>query len=106
MHPDVRDAITDVETAEAALREILTCVRKTCRHEKVIHSNWRSSNWGSAFKARRLCLACGLEEEAKHSGFGESDIDFRYLKTNGFHKVVSSDELYKSRFPETEVDCA
>jgi hypothetical protein len=104
MHPDIADAVQVVKASKSALREVLARVRKTCTHDRVIHSPWRSSDWGSAFKARLLCLVCGLEEQAKNSGWGDNDSDFEHLKTNGFHKIVTSNDLYSARFPETEVD--
>lgn len=102
MHPEIKNAILEVDQAEIALRNVYDRIRPKCKHERIIHSNWRSSEWGSSFKARRLCLVCGVEEAA--TGIGDEDYHFRVLKTNGWHKVVSSDELYQARFPQTSVD--
>lgn len=104
MRPAIKSAIEQLEAATLHLRATLANEQPKCDHPRVIHSNWRSSEWGSAFKARRLCLECGLEEQALHSGWGDNDRDFTWLKTGGFHKVVNSDELYRARFPEVAVD--
>jgi hypothetical protein len=106
MNSAIESAIEAYRGAADKLRRTMKAEQKKCKHGQVIHSPWRASEWGPAFKARRLCLDCGLEEEAKHSGWGDNDSDFAKLKTKGFHKVVCSDELYRSRFPEGEVDCA
>jgi hypothetical protein len=105
MHATIKAAIEERERATAGLRCVLATAQAECSHGRVVQSPWRASDWGSPFRARRLCLDCGLEEEAKNSGWGDSDTDFKRLKTGGFHKVVSSEELYRSRFPESEVDC-
>ena len=104
MLPRIKEAVIELSKAQQHMREVLAREQKACPHARVIHSNWRNSEWVGMFKARRLCLECGLEEESKNSGYGDSDADFRYLKTNGFHKIVSSDDLYRSRFPEAKVD--
>lgn len=104
MRPAIKTATDALNIAVKGLRSVLAYEQRACRHPRVIHSKWRSSDWGSPFKARRLCLDCGLEEEAKNSGWGDSDLDFKHLKTGGFHKVVCGDEIYRSRFPEGEVD--
>ena len=104
MHPKIKYAIMVVHDAKSRLRGVLEAVQETCPHSKIIHSNWASSEWGSPFKARRLCLCCGLEEEARNSGWGDSDRDFPNLKSGGFHKVVSRDVIYRNRFPEVEPD--
>lgn len=103
-HPDILVAVDQLKRAREEMRHVLLSIQKDCNHKKVIHVSWRTSVLGSAFKARRLCLNCGLEEEADHSGFGSGDCDFKYLKTEGYHKIVSSDELYKARFPEASVN--
>lgn len=100
----IKKAAADLKVATDNMRAVLKHAQKVCSHNRVIHSPWRASDWGSAFKARRLCLDCGLEEEAKNSGWGDHDSDFSRLKTRGFHKVVSSEELYRTRFPEADVD--
>lgn len=104
MRPAIKDAVSKLSDATSKLKEILKREQKACDHKRVIHSNWRNSDWGSAFKARRLCLDCGLEEQAKNSGWGDNDSDFTRLKTGGFHKVVASEEIWRARFPEAEVD--
>lgn len=104
MNPTIKKAVANLEAARGALRMVLKVEQKACEHPQIIHANWRSSEWGSAFKAQRLCLACGLEEEAQGSGYGDSDWAFKRLKTNGFHKVVSHNELWSSRFPEAGID--
>jgi hypothetical protein len=104
MNPTIQKAVKNLKDAEAALRLVLKVEQQACQHPQVIHAKWRSSEWGSPFKAQRLCLCCGLEEDARHSGFGDSDSDFRRLKTKGFHKIVSHDELWRSRFPEADLD--
>jgi|GEM_PF-5913710 len=104
MNKPIQKAIQNLEAATAALKSVLAVEQANCAHERVIHSKWRSSDYGPAFKARRLCLNCGLEEEAKNSGWGDDDRDFNRLKTGGFHKIVSAEELYNSRFPECAVD--
>jgi hypothetical protein len=100
----IQVALNKLEEARKNLVKILREEQKKCKHEKIIHSNWRSSEWGSAFRARRLCLACGMEEEARNSGWGNHDCDFPILKSNGFHKIVDADELYRARLPEVPVD--
>jgi hypothetical protein len=104
MHEDISSAVAKLKSAETAVRKALVKTQKHCKHSEVLHSNWRSSDWGPAFKARRLCLCCGLEEEAKHSGWGNNDSDFDHLKTRGFHKVVASHEIYNARFPQGSID--
>jgi len=105
MNRAIEKAVKKLEQAEHDLREILKREQKTCPHKSVIHSKWKPSEWGSVFKARRLCLDCGLEEEAKHSGWGDNDYDFVDLKTGGFHKVVNDAwELYRVRIPQAAVN--
>lgn len=104
MNPTIKKAVDQLDAATTNMRNVLAAEQKKCSHARVIHSNWRRSDYGSAFKARRLCLDCGLEEEAKSIGWGDNDYDFRHLKTGGFHKIVDSNELYRSRFPEAKVD--
>lgn len=106
MNPTIKNAAQKLKSASENMKKILHNEQRACAHKRVIHSAWRSSEYFSAFKARRLCLDCGLEEEAMNSGWGDNDSDFKFLKTDGFHKVVSSDELYRSRFPLAEVDAA
>jgi hypothetical protein len=102
--PAIKKAADELAASTANMKMVLAAEQKKCPHKRVIHSKWRSSEWVGAFKARRLCLDCGLEEQARNTGWGDYDSDFHHLKTDGFHKVVSSDELYKARFPEAEVD--
>jgi hypothetical protein len=104
MKPSIKKAADKLELARANMRQVLDDEQGLCDHKRVIHSKWRSSEWFNPFKARRLCLDCGLEEEAKNSGWGDNDGDFRFLKTQGFHKEVSPDELYRARFPEARVE--
>lgn len=105
MNAAIKTAVKKLERATCDLRAVLQREQKACPHKQVIHSKWKSSDYGSAFKARRLCLNCGLEEEAKNSGWGDSDSDFTRLKTKGFHKEVDDAwELYRSRFPEASVN--
>lgn len=104
MMPAIKEAVEATERAIGRLKEVLAAEQAKCPHARIIHSPWKSSEWGSAFKARRLCLDCGLEEEAMGSGWGDHDHSFRKLKSNGFHKVVDNWTLYGSRFPEAEVD--
>jgi hypothetical protein len=103
MLPRIQKAAIELSRVEENMRKVLAEEQNLCPHSKVIHSNWRSSEWVAPFKARRLCIDCGLEEEAKNFGWGNCDSDFNYLKTKGFHKIVSSDELYRSRFPKAKV---
>lgn len=104
MIPAIKAAADNLERACLEMKETLKREQKTCAHPQVIHANWRSSEWGSAFKAQRLCLCCGLEEDAGGSGWGDDDSSFRSLKTKGFHKIVSHNELWRSRFPEADID--
>jgi hypothetical protein len=104
IHPDLKQAIRKLDAAAAQMKAVLLQVQASCKHEQVIHAPWQASDYGAAFKARRLCLQCGLEEEAQNSGWGHDDCDFRRLKTNGFHKVVSRDVIYQNRLPEASVD--
>lgn len=104
MNPNLKKAVSALERARKGMRDALRREQRRCPHRQVIHSNWRGSDWGSAFKARRLCLDCGLEEEAMNSGWGDNDSDFRRLKTKGFHKVVEPDALYQARLPEADVN--
>lgn len=103
MLPKIKKAADALAKAESNMKAVLASEQKKCPHKQVIHSEWRSSEFGSAFKARRLCLDCGLEEQALYSGWGDNDSDFKHLKTGGFHKVVDSWTLYGARFPEADV---
>jgi hypothetical protein len=100
----IKKALANLKNAERKLKLAFKIEQKTCAHPRVVHANWRHSDWGSAFKAQRLCLCCGLEEDARNSGWGNNDADFRRLKTKGFHKIVSHDDLWDSRFPHADVD--
>lgn len=102
MKPAIKRAVATLTKAKENLKRVLAAEQKACSHEHVIHSDWRASEWVGPFRARRLCLDCGLEEQA--SSLGNDDYYFRQLKTNGFHKVVSGDEIYRTRFPEADVD--
>jgi hypothetical protein len=102
--PKIQEAADQLKAAETHMKATLAREQKKCSHARVIHSKWRSGEFFGPFKARRLCLDCGLEEEAKNSGWGDGDSDFKRLKTGGFHKVVDSYEIYKARFPEADVD--
>lgn len=100
MHPAIREALDKVEKTTSEYREIMHREQERCLHQRVIHSEWAPSEFGPLFKARRLCLHCGLEEEAMGSGWGDGDHDFRKLKTDGFHRVVTQSDLYAARFPK------
>lgn len=104
LHSDIAHALSLLDDAKQRVASALASVQATCKHEAVLHSKWRASDWGPAFKARRLCLCCGLEEEALHSGWGDGDGDFTYLKTKGFHKIVDAHEIYRSRIPGASIN--
>jgi hypothetical protein len=104
MAPAIKDAVANLQAAKENLRALILAEQEKCKHPKVIHADWRGSEWGSAFKAQRLCLCCGLEEDAQGSGFSDNDWAFPTLKTDGFHKKVTHNELWNSRFPEGSLD--
>lgn len=104
MRDEIKKAVDAYQAAKASLKETMAREQQQCAHARVIQSPWRSSEWGPAHKARRLCLDCGREEEAMHSGWGDHDSDYTALKTGGFHKAVDAQELYRARLPHAPVN--
>lgn len=96
MHPDITRALDAVNQAEKELELVSERIQRECKHERVLHADYKSHQIlsGGLFM-RRICLGCGLEEESK--GFASGDYSFSKLKTNGFHKVVSHEELWMAR---------
>lgn len=93
----IANALEERDRAQERLEAVVYEVQEQCDHKFVLHSEWAVSDWGSVHKARRICLKCRLEEEAANSGWGDYDGDFAKLKTCGFHKTVSRDEIYNNR---------
>lgn len=101
MYKSIQKAIDKLEKAKAALRDVLAIEQHACSHDKVVQMAWKSSNWGAAHKGRRICTACGLEEQGD---IGNAEYQYKYLKTGGWHKEVSDQEFYKYRLPEVPAD--
>ena len=71
-------AIDRKEKAKANLKEVRKKVQAECKHTRVAETPWRYSEYGSSFNARRICLACGYEEEGSHWSDGPvwSEVDY------------------------------
>lgn len=104
MNKKISDALITFKKTRSSLLDIAKKEQKKCSHPRIIHLKWRSGEYFGPFKARRLCLECGLEQEARNSGWGDDDCDFPTLKSKGFHKIVDSTEFYRSRIGELPVD--
>lgn len=95
MTPGLKEQLENACKAVAIFQRYLKDVQTACPHKQVLHSNYQSSEFFSAFKGHRICLDCGLEEMC--SNLSDDDYGYKELKTGGFHKVVCQEEIYKHR---------
>lgn len=93
----LEEQLKETQKAVSQFKLFLKGIQENCPHKKVLQSNWRSGEFFGPFYGHRICLDCGLEE--KCSSAWDNDGGYVKLKTDGFHKEVSAEEIYKHRIP-------
>jgi hypothetical protein len=95
----------DITAFETELQErrtqIISCIKvlqELCPHDKVVESPWRSSDYGTAFPARRICIQCGLEEVIYNYSWPSTTIDgglYEFQRTPGQRTILDSEFVKK-----------
>ncbi len=69
-----------------------------CKHEKIIESPRRASDYGSAFPARRICVCCGVEEVISAYSWPAHTVDgglYEFQRTPGQRTILNSEFVKK-----------
>lgn len=66
--PRIAELNRKLRAAKSGYRRGVREFQSLCSHEVVYQAPWTSSEWFQPQQPRRLCAACGYEEEVRYGG--------------------------------------
>lgn len=116
LKPGLVAGMRSLSDAQRDWKAMVAYTQSECKHTRVLQAPWRSSEWFGPSTPVRLCLECGLEEQAEgicstwpcgvywpgeqRSTEEERRPAHKSKLNTKFVMEVTRDELFKHRIPK------